>query len=154
MAYLKEGDKAPDFKVINQNGEMVSLDDFKGRKVILYFYPKANTSGCIVESCNLRDNYNDLADKGYGIIGVSPDNQKKQKKFAEKYNLPFQLLADVDKEIIAAYGAWGLKKMYGKEYEGLLRTTYLISENGMIEKVFPKVITKNHAAQILEAMNN
>ena len=154
MSYLNVGDKAPDFNVVNQDGENVKLSDFKGKKVILYFYPKADTPGCTAESCNLRDNYDDLLNKGYKIIGVSPDKPEKQKKFAEKYNLPFPLLADVDKEMIKAYGAWGIKKMYGKEYEGLLRTTYVIDEEGKIAKVFPKVKTKDHADQILEAMNN
>lgn len=154
MAYLNVGEKAPDFNVVNQEGKTTSLSDYKGQKVILYFYPKADTPGCTAESCNLRDNYDDLMGKGYQIIGVSPDNQEKQKKFAEKYNLPFPLLADVDKEVIKAYGAWGLKKMYGREYEGLLRTTYVIDEDGNIEKVFPKVKTRDHADQIMEAMNN
>lgn len=154
MAYLKVGDEAPEFSVVNQDGEIVNLSDFKGKKVILYFYPKADTPGCTAESCNLRDNYGDLLDKGYQIVGVSPDKQEKQKKFAEKFNLPFSLLADMEKDVIKAYGAWGMKKMYGKEYEGLLRTTYVIDEQGNIEKIFPKVKTKDHAAQILEAMNN
>jgi peroxiredoxin Q/BCP len=154
MAYLKVGDQAPDFTGVNQDGNPVSLDDFSGHKLIMYFYPKADTPGCTAESCNLRDNYDDLMNKGYKILGVSPDKPEKQKKFADKYTLPFPLLADVDKEVIKAYGAWGLKKMYGKEYEGLLRTTYVIDENGTIESVFQKVKTKDHAAQILEAMNN
>lgn len=154
MSYLNVGEKAPDFNVVNQDGENVKLSDFTGHKVILYFYPKADTPGCTAESCNLRDNYEDLLNKGYKIIGVSPDTQEKQKKFAEKYNLPFPLLADIDKEVIKAYGAWGIKKMYGKEYEGLLRTTYVIDEEGKVERVFPKVKTKDHADQILEAMNN
>ncbi|MCF8365386.1 MAG: thioredoxin-dependent thiol peroxidase [Bacteroidales bacterium] len=154
MAYLKIGDKAPDFRVLNQNGTLVSLNDFQGQKLIIYFYPKADTPGCTAESCNLRDNYDDLLNKGFAIVGVSPDSQEKQKKFAEKYNLPFHLLADVDLEVAKAYGAWGFKKMYGKEYEGLLRTTYVIDEKGIVEKVFQKVTTKDHAAQILEAMNN
>lgn len=154
MALLNIGDSAPDFNVVNQDGEQVTLSSFKGKKVILYFYPKADTPGCTAESCNLRDNFDDLMNRGYEIIGVSPDKQEKQKKFAEKYNLPFPLLADVDKSVIKAYGAWGLKKMYGKEYEGLLRTTYVIDEEGKIEKVFSKVKTKDHAAQILDAMND
>ena len=154
MAYLNVGDLAPEFSVNSQDGETVTLSKFRGDKVILYFYPKADTPGCTAESCNLRDNYEDLLNKGFKIIGVSPDKQDKQKKFAEKYNLPFTLLADVEKEVIKAYGAWGLKKMYGKEYEGLLRTTYVIDEEGKIEKVFPKVKTKDHAAQIIEAMND
>jgi peroxiredoxin Q/BCP len=154
MSYLKVGDLAPQFNAVNQDGESVTLTQFKGNKVIIYFYPKADTPGCTAESCNLRDNYDDLINKGYKIIGVSPDKVEKQKKFADKYNLPFPLLADEEKELIKAYGAWGLKKMYGKEYEGLLRTTYVIDEEGKIEKVFPKVKTKDHAAQILEAMND
>ena len=119
----------------------------------MYFYPKADTPGCTAESCNLRDNYDDLLGKGFNIVGVSADTVEKQKKFAEKYNLPFPLIADVNKEVIKAYDAWGTKKMYGKEYEGIMRTTYVIDENGTIEKVFPKVKTKDHATQILEAMN-
>jgi len=154
MAYLNVGEKAPGFNSINQDGETITLNDFRGSKVIIYFYPKADTPGCTAESCNLRDNYDDLLNKGYKIIGVSPDKQDKQKKFADKYNLPFPLLADTELVVIKAYGAWGMKKMYGKEYEGLLRTTYVINENGVIEKVFPKVKTKDHADQILEAMNN
>ena len=154
MAYLKVGDKAPGFNSINQDGEIISLDDFKGSKVIIYFYPKADTPGCTAESCNLRDNYDDLLNKGFKIIGVSPDKPEKQKKFADKYNLPFPLIADAGLEVIKAFGAWGVKKMYGREYEGLLRTTYVIDGNGVIEKVFPKVKTKDHADQILEAMNN
>ncbi len=154
MAYLNVGDKAPGFNSINQDGEIIKLDDFKGSKVIIYFYPKADTPGCTAESCNLRDNYDDLLNKGFKIIGVSPDKPDKQKKFADKYNLPFPLIADADLEVIKVYGAWGMKKMYGKEYEGLLRTTYVIDENGAIEKVFTKVKTKDHADQILEAMTN
>lgn len=152
MSYLNPGDKAPDFKSTDQDGKTVSLKDFEGHKLIIYFYPKADTPGCTAESCNLRDNYDDLLNKGYKILGVSPDSVEKQKKFAVKYNLPFPLLADEDKTVIKAFGAWGTKKMYGKEYEGLLRTTYVINENAVVEKVFEKVKTKDHAAQILEAM--
>jgi peroxiredoxin Q/BCP len=152
MAYLNIGDKAPDFSVINQDGNLVSLSDFKGVKVILYFYPKADTPGCTAESCNLRDNFDDLINQGYKIVGVSPDNQAKQKKFAEKYNLPFSLLADTELQVIKPYGAWGMKKMYGKEYEGLLRTTYVIDEDGYVANVITKVDTKSHSSQILEAM--
>jgi len=154
MSYLNIGDKAPDFKVTDQYGKQVSLADFAGKKIIVYFYPKADTPGCTAESCNLRDNYEDLMGKGFEIIGVSPDKQEKQKKFTEKYKLPFTLLADEDKEVIKAYGAWGLKKMYGREYEGLLRTTYVIDEKGEIEQVFKKVKTKDHTAQILQAMGS
>jgi peroxiredoxin Q/BCP len=152
MSFLKIGDQAPDFVTIDQDGNELKLSDFKGSKVILYFYPKADTPGCTAESCNLRDNYNDLIGKGYKIIGVSADNQQKQKKFAEKYELPFALIPDVDKTILKAFGTWGMKKMYGKDYEGILRTTYVIDESGKIENVFEKVETKNHAAQILKAM--
>ncbi len=152
MAYLNIGDQAPGFTGTDQNGNQISLKDFKGNKIILYFYPKANTPGCTAESCNLRDNYDDLTGKGFKIIGVSADSVEKQKKFADKYDLPFPLIADEEREILKAYGAWGMKKLYGREYEGILRTTYVIDENGRIEKVFKKVKTKDHASQILEAM--
>jgi len=152
MALLKIGDSAPEFSTIDQDGNPIKMSDFRGSKVILYFYPKADTPGCTAESCNLRDNYNNLLDKGYKIIGVSADNQSKQKKFAEKYQLPFTLIPDVEKDVLKAFGTWGMKKMYGKDYEGILRTTYLIDESGKIEKVFEKVDTKDHAAQILKAM--
>ncbi len=152
MALLKIGDVAPDFSTVDQDGNPIKMSDFRGSKVILYFYPKADTPGCTAESCNLRDNYSDLLDKGYKIIGVSADNQSKQKKFAEKYQLPFTLIPDVDKVVLQAFGAWGMKKMYGKDYEGILRSTFLIDESGKIEKVFEKVDTKDHAAQIIKAM--
>ena len=152
MAYLNIGDQAPDFTGTDQNGNKISLKDFKGNKIILYFYPKANTPGCTAESCNLRDNFDDLTKRGFKIIGVSADSVEKQKRFAEKYNLPFPLIADESRRILKAYGAWGSKKLYGREYEGILRTTYVIDENGRIEKVFKKVKTKDHASQILEAM--
>jgi len=154
MAYLNVGDKAPEFNAINQDGDEINLTNFAGKKVILYFYPKADTPGCTAESCNLRDNYTDLLGNGYEVVGVSADTQMKQKKFAEKYNLPFILLADENKEVLKAYGAWGLKKLYGREYEGIIRTTYVIDEEGKIEKVIKKVKTKDHAAQILEAMQS
>jgi len=152
MGFLKTGDQAPDFTAIDQDGKEFKLSDFKGSKVILYFYPKADTPGCTAESCNLRDNYSDLMSKGFKIIGVSADNQSKQKKFAEKYELPFTLIPDVEKAVLKAYGTWGMKKMYGKDYEGILRTTYVIDESGKIESVIEKVETKNHAAQILKAL--
>jgi len=152
MAFLKIGDQSPDIVTIDQDGKELKLSDFRGSKVILYFYPKADTPGCTAESCNLRDNFNDLTSKGYKIIGVSADNQQKQKKFAEKYELQFTLIPDVDKTVLKAFGTWGMKKMYGKDYEGVLRTTYVIDETGKIEKIFEKVETKNHAAQILMAM--
>lgn len=152
MAFLEEGIIAPDFKEKNQNGEAISLSKYKGKKVILYFYPKDNTSGCTTESCNLRDNYSDLVSRGFEVIGVSPDNEKSHTNFIAKYNLPFNLIADTDKNILKAYGAWGLKKMYGREYEGVLRSTYIIDEEGKILKVFTKVKTKDHSSQILKEL--
>lgn len=151
MGYLKVGDTAPDFTAKNQDGKDIRLSDFKGQKVILYFYPKDDTPGCTAEACNLRDNYDALLKKGFHIIGVSPDPEASHTKFRTKYNLPFDLIADTSKAILKAYGAWGKKNMYGKEYEGVLRTTYVIDEKGKIEKVFTKVDTKNHTEQILSA---
>jgi peroxiredoxin Q/BCP len=152
MALLQEGAIAPAINGKNQNGEKISLDAFKGKKLILYFYPKDNTPGCTAESCNLRDEYEQLLGKGYEVIGVSPDSEKSHQNFIAKHNLPFNLIADTEKEILKAYGAWGLKKMYGREYEGVLRTTYVIDEKGIIAKVFAKVKTKEHVAQILKEM--
>jgi peroxiredoxin Q/BCP len=152
MAYLNIGDAAPDFTAKNQNGENISLSDYKGKKVVLYFYPKDDTSGCTAEACNLRDNYDELIRKGFEIIGISPDSEKSHIKFRSKYNLKFNLLADTEKEILKKYGAWGEKKMYGRTYEGVLRTTYIISEDGKIGMVFKKVDTKNHTQQILEKL--
>ena len=152
MAFLEEGTLAPEFAGKNQNGDDIRLSDFKGKKVVLYFYPKDNTPGCTAESCNLRDNYSELTSKGYEVIGVSPDSEKSHTNFITKYDLPFNLVADTDKEILKAYGAWGLKKMYGKEYEGVLRTTYVIDEEGKVLKVFKKVQTKDHTDQILKAL--
>jgi thioredoxin-dependent peroxiredoxin len=149
---LTIGQKAPDFEGVNQNGNLISLNDFKGYKLILYFYPKDDTPGCTAESCNLRDNYNMWISKGYKVLGISPDSQKSHQKFIEKYDLPFPLISDAEKSIIKLYGAWGKKKMYGKEYEGLLRTTFLIDEEGKIEDIFKKVNTKEHTKQILEAI--
>jgi peroxiredoxin Q/BCP len=150
MTTLKIGDEAPAFKTVDQDGNPISLSDYTGKKVILYFYPKDDTPGCTAEACNLRDNYDLLLKKGYKIIGVSADDEKSHKKFIEKYVLPFPLIPDKDKSILKAYGAWGRKKLYGKEYDGILRTTYVISEKGLIEKIFNKVDTKNHTEQILE----
>lgn len=152
MATLKEGDKAPVFSGIDQNGELISLDMYKGKKIILYFYPKDNTPGCTDEACNLRDNYNDLLEKGLDVIGVSPDSEVSHTKFIEKHNLPFKLISDPDKKILNLYGAWGEKKMYGKSYDGVLRKTYIISENQTIEKIFEKVKTKDHANQIYQEL--
>lgn len=152
MAILKEGDKAPNFSGVDQNGESLSLDMYKGKKVILYFYPKDNTPGCTDEACNLRDNYNDLLEKGLDVIGVSPDSAASHKKFIEKLNLPFRLISDPEKVILNLYNAWGEKKMYGKSYDGVLRKTFIISENHTIEKIFEKVKTKDHTNQIYQEL--
>jgi thioredoxin-dependent peroxiredoxin len=152
MSKLKIGDNAPDFKAIDQNGQPITLADYKGKKVILYFYPKDNTPGCTDEACSLRDGYIDLTSTGYDVIGVSADSEKSHQGFISKHHLPFRLIADTDKKVIQAYGAWGEKKMYGKSYDGILRSTFVISENGKIEKIIEKVNTKNHAAQVLEEM--
>ncbi len=149
MGYLSKGAKAPDFEGVNQDGKTIRLRDFTGKKVILYFYPKDDTPGCTAEACNLRDNYQKWVERGFEVIGISPDNEKSHKKFIEKYNLPFSLVADPDKKILKAYGAWGTKKMYGKTYEGVLRTTYVIDEEGTVEEILAKVDTKNHTSQIL-----
>ncbi len=148
MALLNEGDKAPEFTGVNQNGETVSLSDFLGKKVILYFYPKDNTPGCTAESCNLNDNYADLTEKGFEVIGVSPDGITSHQKFIAKYNLAFTLIADTEHSILEAYNAWGLKKNYGREYMGVIRTTYIIDEEGKISKIIKKVNTKDHTNQI------
>ena len=153
MNMLKEGDKAPDFGVADQHGVTRQLSEFKGKKIILYFYPKDLTPGCTVESCNLRDNYTDLINKGFEVIGVSADDEKKHNRFIDKHSLPFTLLADVDKKVINAYGVWGPKKFMGREYDGIHRTTFVINENGEIQLVITKVKTKDHTAQILEALN-
>lgn len=149
MSTLKAGDKAPAINTIDQDGNPLSLLNLKGRKVVLYFYPKDDTPGCTAEACSLRDNYRQLLDQGYAIIGVSPDNQKSHQKFAEKHELPFPLIADVDKKVIMDYGVWGLKKFMGREYEGVIRTTFIINEDGIISDVISKVDTKNHAFQVL-----
>ena len=149
MTTLEAGDKAPDFSVEDQDGNMVKLSDFKGKKLVLFFYPKASTPGCTAEACNLRDNWERFQEKGYAILGVSADTQKKQSNFKNKYEFPFPLLADEDKEVIQAYGVWGPKKFMGKEYDGIHRTTFIIDEEGKIEEVIKKVKTKAHTDQIL-----
>jgi len=153
MTILKEGNKAPNFSGIDQNGEDISLDQYKGKKVILYFYPKDNTPGCTIEACNLRDNYNDILEKGLDVIGVSPDSDTSHKKFISKFNLPFRLISDPEKEILKLYNTWGEKKMFGKAYNGVLRKTFIISENQTIEKIFEKVKTKDHTNQIFKELN-
>ena len=147
---LKIGDKIPNINLISHNAETVNLEDFKGKKIILFFYPRANTPGCTSQSCNLNDNYSRLQNQGYEVIGVSPDTVEKQRKFSEKYNFKYTLIADDSKELINAFGVWGKKKFRGNEYYGVLRTTFLINEEGFIDKVIEKVKTKEHTDQILE----
>jgi len=153
MTHLKEGQKAPAFEGTDQDGNKIKTSDFAGKKVILYFYPKDNTPGCTNEACNLRDNYKDLLQKGFIVIGVSPDSEKSHKGFAGKYTLPFPLIADTEKKILTSYGAWGEKNMYGKKVTGVLRTTFIIDEKGTIEKVISKVDTANHTEQIFKLYN-
>ena len=147
---LKIGDKMPDFEVMDQNGKMVSSSQLLGKKTIIYFYPKDNTSGCTAEACNLRDNYQAMVARGYNVIGVSKDSVKSHKNFADKYELPFMLLADTSTQMLQAFGAWGEKKMYGRKYMGIMRTTFIFDENGILTEIIEKVDTKNHAAQILK----
>ena len=149
MTTLKPGDAAPLFSATDQHGNIISLESLKGKKIVLYFYPKDDTPGCTAEACNLRDNHSELIKQGYVVLGVSPDPLKSHVKFTEKYELPFSLLPDPDKNIIQAYGVWGPKKFMGKSYDGVFRTTFVIDENGMIEKLFTQVDTKNHTDQIL-----
>jgi len=153
MTHLVEGQKAPDFKAKDQNGNVVALKDFRGKKVVLYFYPEDDTPTCTVEACNLRDNYGELKKAGLVILGVSPDDRNKHKKFEEKYNLPFTLLEDPDKKIIDKYGVWGEKNLYGNKFMGLHRTTFLIDENGIIIKIFKKPKSKIHSEEILKALS-
>jgi peroxiredoxin Q/BCP len=148
---LQPGDAAPNFTALNQRGESVSLSDFRGKKVVIYFYPKDDTPGCTAQACNLRDNYSDLQQAGYEVIGVSGDGVKSHDKFANKYELPFTLVADEDKAINEAYGVWKEKSMYGRTYMGTARTTFVIDEEGIITDVIEKVKTKDHTAQILKA---
>jgi len=152
MALLKEGDQAPMFKGIDQNGEEISLDQYQGKKVVLYFYPKDNTAGCTAEACNLRDNYSEFLNKGMDVIGVSPDSEISHQKFIDKHDLPFRLISDPDKEILNKYNAWGEKKMYGKTYQGVLRKTFIIAEDQTIERIIEKVKTKDHTNQIFTSL--
>lgn len=151
MTHLKEGEQAPDFRTREQHGKELSLKDYKGKKLILYFYPKDDTSGCTAQSCNLRDNYSSLTKKGYEVVGVSADDEKSHQKFIKKFDLPFALLADTEKKMLNDYGVWGEKTFMGKKYMGIIRTTFII-ENGKIQKIFTDVDTKNHTEQILESM--
>ena len=150
MQTLKQGDKVPSFTVNDQDGKAISLNDYKGKKLVVFFYPKASTPGCTAEACNLTDNYKMLQDRGYEILGVSADSEKRQTNFRNKYKFPFPLLADEDKEVINAFGVWGEKKFMGRTYDGIHRKTFLIDENGVVAHVIDKVKTKDHAAQILE----
>lgn len=140
----------PYFEVVNQNGEKVTSNDLIGRKIIIYFYPKDNTSGCTAEACNLRDNYQALVAKGYNVVGVSKDSATSHRKFIDKYSLPFTLLADTATDMIQSFGAWGEKTMYGRKYMGTMRRTYIFDEQGVLTQIIENVDTKNHAAQILE----
>ncbi|WP_027127020.1 thioredoxin-dependent thiol peroxidase [Gelidibacter mesophilus] len=150
MTKLKAGDKAPDFSAKDEQGNTVSLSDYKGKKLVIFFYPKASTPTCTTEACNLRDNYADLKDKGYEILGVSADSQKRQSNFKNKFDFPYPLLADEGKEVIKAFDVWGEKKFMGKTFDGIHRVTFVIDENGVIEKVIDKVKAKIHTEQILE----
>ena len=151
MIVLKEGDKAPLFTAFDQDGKKIALSDFKGKKVVLYFYPEDDTPTCTIQACNLRDNYALLKKEGFEVLGVSPDEPAKHKKFEVKYSLPFILLADPAHTIIDKYGVWGMKKLYGREYMGLHRTTFLIDEKGKIKNIITKPVSKNHSDEILIA---
>ncbi len=151
MVTLQVGDKAPAFKGKDQNGNVVSLADLKGKKVVLYFYPEDDTPTCTVQACNLRDHYGLLKQEGFEVLGVSPDEEKKHKKFEAKYNLPFTLLADPEHKIIDRYGVWDEKQLYGRKYMGILRTTFVLDEKGIIRKIFLRPRNKQHAEEIVEA---
>lgn len=153
MITLEVGEKAPEFVAKDQDGKSISLSNFKGKKLILYFYPKDNTPGCTAEACNLNDNYSELTEKGFEVVGVSPDSIESHQKFIAKYNLSFHLIADPEKQVVNQYGVWGEKNMYGKKSMGLLRTTFVIDEEGKIQHIFKKVQTKDHTNQILQKVN-
>ena len=152
MKHLKVGDEAPEIRALDENGNEITLEKFRGKKVILFFYPRDNTPTCTVEACNLRDNYSDLLDRGIEVIGISADSSKKHLGFISKFNLPFPLIADVDKKVIKDYGVWGPKKFMGREFEGIHRTTFVIDENGLVQAILEKVKAKDHASQILEGI--
>ena len=149
MTSLQIGDKAPDFNALNENGELISLANYVGKKLILYFYPKDMTPGCTMQSCNLRDNYQLLLDKGFVVLGCSADSPERHQKFIAKHDLPFSLISDESKEVLNAYGVWGPKKFMGKEYDGINRTTFVIDKDGIIKDIITKVKTKAHTSQIL-----
>jgi peroxiredoxin Q/BCP len=148
---LKIGDKAPAINSIDENGDAITLEQFKGKKVVLYFYPKDMTPGCTMQSCNLRDNYQTLLDNGYVVLGCSADSPERHQKFIAKHDLPFSLISDESKEVLNAYGVWGPKKFMGKEYDGINRTTFVIDKDGIIKDIITKVKTKAHTSQILES---
>lgn len=150
---IQKGDRAPSFSSVDTEGNEISLENLRGKKIILYFYPKDNTPGCTAEACSLRDGYDKLLEAGFTVLGVSPDNEKSHEKFRSKYQLPFHLIADPEKELIRKYGVLGEKKMFGKTVEGVKRTTFVINEDGVIEHIIPKVDTNNHASQILALYN-
>jgi len=150
MSNLKIGDRAPEINAIDQNENSINLESYKGKKVVLYFYPKDMTPGCTAQSCNLSDNYQLLQQKGYEVIGVSCDSVKRHQKFIEKHNLPFNLISDEDKKVVSDYGVWQLKKFMGREYMGIVRTTFIIDEKGLISDIISKVNTKEHTAQIID----
>lgn len=150
MNMLQVGDKVPDFSAKDQDGNTINLSDYKGEKLVVFFYPKANTPGCTAEACNLRDNYAELQSAGFELLGVSADSEKQQANFRNKFEFPFPLLADEDHTVINTFGVWGPKKFMGKEYDGIHRTTFVINGDGVVEKVIDKVKTKDHAAQLLD----
>jgi thioredoxin-dependent peroxiredoxin len=152
VKHLKIGDAAPNFSALNENGETVQLSDFKGKKLAIFFYPADNTPACTAAACSLRDSYSELRAAGIEMLGVSPDSQKKHQNFIKKFGFPFSLIADENMELMKMFGVWGLKKFMGREFDGVLRTTFLIDENGMIEQIFDKVDTKNHAEQIANSL--
>ncbi len=152
MAELKEGEQAPNFTANDQNGESISLSDFSGKDLILYFYPKDDTPGCTAEACSFRDNYQSLLNKGFEVLGVSADDEKSHTKFINKYNLPFSLISDTDKNIVESYGVWVEKNMYGKKYMGIARKTFIIGGDGIIKKIISKVDTQNSSQQIIDSL--
>jgi len=154
MPDLKEGDLAPAIKARDQNGEKITLEEYRGKKIVLYFYPKDNTPGCTAEACDLRDNYTQFLEKGFEVIGVSADSEKSHQKFISKYELPFRLISDVDRKVLQDYDAWGSKKLYGKSYLGIIRKTFIIDENGYVEKIIEKVKTKEHTTQIFAELSH
>jgi len=154
MPELKEGDLAPAINATDENGELITLEEYRGKKVVLYFYPRDNTPGCTAEACDLRDNYSQFIEQGFEIIGVSDDTEKSHRKFKSKYELPFRLISDVDRKVLQDYGAWGEKKLYGKSFLGLIRLTFIINEDGYVEKIIKKVKTKEHSKQIFAELSH